>query len=401
MRRLVPLSLVPITGERRPVQTADHDAASQRTAIIVSGMHRSGTSAITRVVSLLGAGLPNRLIEGDHRNERGFWEGRAVVDLNTRVLDRFGAWAGGWESIDPQRLLSLTRVVERTRRLVRDEFPNTDTIVLKDPRICRLLPLWTLALEKEGFRCVHIIAVRHPGAVVDSLVRRDGLSPKATVLAWLAHSLDAEFHTRAQPRVVVSFEHLLRDWRSEAGRLGPALGIEWPQSCDDVADAVSEFIEPDLVHEPPASVLTGPVSAIAPVYDVLQRWSEDDGRPGDEIILDSWRTLFEPVRNARSAVARMTIERNQVIADLKARKQPVGPFGSGPVWRPIRYQGHNLEADAAWAWLRRERQHDRAARQAVERITRLERSLAEGQRSRGLLPRAIRKAASRASRPRR
>ena len=354
------------------MQTTD-DSGSDRTAIIVSGMHRSGTSAITRMLSLLGPALPNQLIEGDRRNERGFWEGRAVVDLNTRVLARFGSWASGWASIDTEQLLGLTRVIERTRRLVRDEFAGADLIILKDPRICRLLPLWTCALEKEGFRSVHVLALRHPGAVADSLERRDGLSPKATLLSWLAHSLDAELHSRAAPRVVVAFENVLRDWRAEADRVGRALAIAWPKSPDDVADAVSEFIEPGLAQETPASAHKPPVTVITPVYDVLQSWSDDKSQPGDDGILDSWRTLLEPIRGARSGPARIAIERKELIADLRARNKSPGPLGSGKVWAPIQYQGYNLEAEAAWDWLRREQRHQRAARRAEQEITRLER----------------------------
>lgn len=387
--RLVPLSLWADHWRRGPVQTSDHRSARNRTAIIVSGMHRSGTSAITRMVSLLGAALPEHLIEGDRRNERGFWEGRAVVDLNVRILDRLGAWGAGWEFVAPQEQLSLTRIVERTRKLIRDEFSGADLIVLKDPRICRLLPLWTRALEKEGFRSAHVIALRHPGAVADSLARRDGLSAKATTLSWLAHSLDAEFYSRTQPRVVLSFESVLRNWREQADRVGRALAIEWPHTSDEVADAVGEFIEPDLAHDPPESAGKGPAAAVAPVYDVLHRWAEDDRRSDDGDILDSWRSLLEPIRAARSGTARISIERKEVIADLKARNRSAGPLGSGKVWGPIKYQGHNVEADAAWAWLQRERQHDRARRRA--KIAQLERSLPEADRSAGLLPKVSRR----------
>lgn len=373
------------------MQTVDHDSGRHRTAIIVSGMHRSGTSAITRVVSLLGAALPDQLIQGRGDNERGFWEGRAVVDLDKRALDRFGCWWGGWERIDPQQLRNLTRVVERARRLVRDEFVDADLIVLKDPRISRLLPLWTLALEKEGFRCVHIVALRHPGAVAGSLGRRDKLSPKATTLSWLAHSLDAELDTRDQPRVVVSFENLLSDWRSEVDRVSRTLAIEWPQAPDVVADALSEFIEPGLVHEPPASALKGPVAAVSPVYDILRRWSEDDHRADDARVLDSWRAFLKPVRGQRSAVARMSLERRELIADLESWKRPVGRLGSVEVWSPIQYQGHNLEAATAWAWLMRERRYAGAAQRAAKQISQLKLSLAEHERPRGLLPRALRR----------
>ena len=37
-----------------------------------------------------------------------------------------------------------------------------------------------------------------------------GADQPASALSWLAHTLDAELYTRAQPRVFIPFEHLLR-----------------------------------------------------------------------------------------------------------------------------------------------------------------------------------------------
>ena len=54
--------------------------SAQRRALVVLGMHRSGTSAAARVFSLLGAGLPENLLppqEGN--NASGFWEPAALV----------------------------------------------------------------------------------------------------------------------------------------------------------------------------------------------------------------------------------------------------------------------------------------------------------------------------------
>ena len=104
------------------------------------------------------------------------------------------------------------------------------------------------------------------------------MSPEASTLSWLAHTLDAEQHTREQPHVFVAFENLLRDWRFEMVRVSRALDIEWPEAPDVVADVVDEFIEPGLAHEVPATGLSGAVSAVDPLYDVLQRWSTDDRR---------------------------------------------------------------------------------------------------------------------------
>ena len=296
------------------------------------------------------------MIEAKGDNERGFWEGRAMIDLDEAALDEYGSWWGGWESVDPTRLLASKKLAERAQELVRKEFPDADFIVLKDPRVSRLLPLWQQALEEEGFRCVHVVALRHPGAVADSLRHRNDLSPEAATLSWLAHTLDAEEHTREAPHVFVSFENLLRDWRAEMDRVSRALDIEWPQSPDGVADTVDEFIEPGLAHDAPEG-LPDAVSAIHPVYDVLQRWSADDRQPGDEATIDSWRALLAPIRGQRSAVALVDRERRDAIEDLQSRGKRPGWFGTPRRWNPIQYKAYNLEAQAAWAWLMREQQH--------------------------------------------
>lgn len=339
------------------MHAGDQEPGRPRTAILVSGMHRSGTSAITRVVSLLGAALPGDTIEAKGDNERGFWEGRAVIDLDETALERFGSWWGGWQSVDTRRLLASKRLDARARELVRAEFPDTDLIVLKDPRVSRLLPLWQQALEAEGFRCVHVVALRDPGAVAGSLRKRNALSPEASTLSWLAHTLDSEKHTRQEPRVFVSFENLLRDWRFEVDRVTKALGIDWPQAPAAVADAVDEFIDPGLAHAAPAGGPPGAVTTVTPMYDVLQRWSTDDRRSGDEATIDAWRALLAPVRRPRSAVALVSRERRKMIESLKSEGKKPGAFGSARRWSPIQHQALNVEAQAAWAWLLREQRH--------------------------------------------
>ena len=69
--------------------TAD-SPASKRTCIIVCGMHRTGTSAVARVISLLGADLPKDLLPPNAENIRGYWEPRAVVRVHHELLEALG-----------------------------------------------------------------------------------------------------------------------------------------------------------------------------------------------------------------------------------------------------------------------------------------------------------------------
>ena len=347
----------------------DDPSGRDRTAIIVSGAHRSGATTMARVFERLGARVipPGRA--GAARRDRL----RTVADLNEQVLERFESWWAGWESIDEDELLSLVRLVERARRLVRTHAGDEGPVVLQDPQLSRLMPLWTRALEQEGFRCVHVVALRHPRVATRSMMRRDGVGRKAAALPWLGLSLDAERHTRNHPRVFVSLDNLLRDWRSEVDRVSSALDLRWPTAPDEVAGAVEELL--DGAGRPDASQsehTAGPVAVISPVHDVLGRWSEDVVHADDVQVLESWHTALRPVRRPRSAVAHLSTERSHALADARAKGQPGGRLSSAELWSRIELEAHDLEAEAAWAWLMRERQHAGAAGQAPARSGRLD-----------------------------
>src|SRR2546427_10762594 len=68
--------------------------AAKRRALVVVGMHRSGTSALTRVLSLCGATLPKHLIPAAAgENETGFWESATICAIHEALLTSVGsAW---------------------------------------------------------------------------------------------------------------------------------------------------------------------------------------------------------------------------------------------------------------------------------------------------------------------
>jgi hypothetical protein len=315
----------------------------ERVAILVSGMHRSGTSALTRAISLLGAALPDHLIEGRvGDNEPGFWEGRAVVDLNQQILDAAGSWWAGWQRIDTDSLPERASVIERIRSVVREELAGAgDLLVIKDPRISRLLPLWTEALTQERYRTVHVVTVRPPQEVAASVGRRNGLGERASALSWLAHTLDAELFTQGQPRVFVSFTRLIDDWRREMTRVSDVLGVCWPRAYDDVAPEVDRFIDPGLRHR---SIT--PLAAVEPVYAIVQRWCLGDERPEDRGELDRWRHQLAEVRSLSSPTA-LVSRRRQAAA---AEKPGPGRRGlrNNRMWRRIEHEAFDLEAEYAW-----------------------------------------------------
>lgn len=312
---------------------AEQPRGSVKTAVLISGMHRSGTSALTRVLSLLGATLPEMLIPGrQDKGDADYWEGRRIVDLNQRVLRECGSWWAGWQSIDLDSLSDRDELIDEARAIIRAEFKGADLIAIKDPRVSRLIPLWSEALADEGYRTVHVLALRNPDRVAASLQRRDGMSAETTGLGWLAHLLDAEWTTRPYPRVVVSLDNLVADWRSEVDRMSRALGVRWPREVDAVAGEIDEYVDPKLAHHTAV-----PVPLATPVHEIFERWAGDDSSAEDTAELDRWRARLAPVRATASPTS--------ILAD-----QGRGA-GRGAGWTSVVHDCYNVEAQAALTWL--------------------------------------------------
>ena len=54
--------------------------------VVVLGMHRSGTSAITRGLEVLGVNLGDNLYPAAIDNPKGFWEDNDFLGINEELL---------------------------------------------------------------------------------------------------------------------------------------------------------------------------------------------------------------------------------------------------------------------------------------------------------------------------
>src|SRR2546430_5534379 len=96
------MTLHPIAGTATDErgETMKHGQVVRRRALVIAGMHRSGTSAFARVFNLLGAELPRtHMTPEDFRgNPSGFWEPLEVVHLHDELLREAGR---NWHDFSP------------------------------------------------------------------------------------------------------------------------------------------------------------------------------------------------------------------------------------------------------------------------------------------------------------
>ncbi|MGC2780796.1 MAG: hypothetical protein WA418_34690 [Bradyrhizobium sp.] len=225
-------------------------ASQARTCILVLGMHRSGTSAITRVLSLLGAALPRDLNTGTFGNAADYWESLPLVECHEAMLREIGSRWDDWRAFKPDDLAagSFDRFKSEIAGLVEAQFGDSPLFVLKDPRISRFVPLYRGILEDMGIAPRYILALRNPLAVMMSLRERDGMTPGFAGLVWLRHMLDAERATRGESRVIASYERLMADWRPVVVDIAAGLGLSWPRPPQAAAAAIDAFLTPAMQH---------------------------------------------------------------------------------------------------------------------------------------------------------
>jgi hypothetical protein len=173
-------------------------------------MHRSGTSALARIVNFLGASMPRQLVPANESNPRGYWESAPLVALHEQMLAELDSSWDDWRAPSARFRDGeiAARFAGKVRAAIDEEFGAQPLIALKDPRICRTLPFWMSTLEKSGIRSAPLLVVRNPLEVAESLRERDNIPFEKAMLLWLRHNLDAEHETRHLPRNIVTFDAL-------------------------------------------------------------------------------------------------------------------------------------------------------------------------------------------------
>lgn len=224
---------------------------AHRTAILVTGMHRSGTSALARTMALLGAELPKDLVPPDEGNPLGHWEPQRLLDLNDRMLRAAGSELYGALDIDPSWFASddARAFTDEAADLIVEAFGDHRLVVFKDPRTALMLPIWKPALARCGYRTVHVLPLRSPGAVAESLRHRhmksipyDGWPRPRGETVWLRYTLAAVCGTRGDARLIVPYQALLRDWRATMARVGDELGFAWPRWNTESEGEIDAFL---------------------------------------------------------------------------------------------------------------------------------------------------------------
>lgn len=284
----------------------------RRQAILVLGMHRSGTSAVAGMLADYGASLPADLMAAQPMNPKGFAESESISRLDDELMRSLGSSWFDWRpfAADPA-VREMDDDVARAVALERAAFGDQDLVVLKDPRICRLVPFWQEVMRRAEREVLYLHVHRDPSEVAASLDRWAGYGTAYGELLWLRYVLDAEAATRGTTRAFVGYDQVLRSPQTVARRLGQLFSLEWPTA---VAEQGS-FVEASLrrshtsVDEPPSPWCEAALR-------VVEEWSVHGENALQHRQLDALRTALD---EATPGFARVVDQGREF--DIRLRRQ--------------------------------------------------------------------------------
>ncbi len=222
------------------------------TLILVLGMHRSGTSVITKALEVFGVSLGDRLMPSGADNPKGFFEDIDLQSTNEAFLRSQGYT---WDSL---QFPSLENTSESDRISYQNSIyeqlllRNNPEIIraFKDPRMCRLWPFWVQPLREAGITVRILWVLRDPFAVAESLGKRNQFPTEMALILWRLHNLGILGALNQWPGISVCYEDLIADPRRTIDSMARGLNI-FIESAQSVEQFIDYFLDTNLNHAGP------------------------------------------------------------------------------------------------------------------------------------------------------
>lgn len=269
----------------------------RRQAIIVLGMHRSGTSALAGLLTKLGANGPSMLLGPSKNNPVGHFESRSLYLMQDNLLDSAGTSWFDYRKF-PSSWYASPKFLEykkNIKSILESEYGSSELFVVKDPRNCRIVSFWNSVLDELNADPFFLHTHRNPLDVAKSLNRRDGFDIEYGCLLWLRHILDAEFGSRGHTRSFTSYDRILENWPSEIEKISRDFNIDWPNYKSANLVELGGMIRPDLRRNESSSIINSKVFAqwFRDVLEIFNRWAADGEMTEDYLLLDKIRHSFD------------------------------------------------------------------------------------------------------------
>ncbi|PWE21738.1 hypothetical protein DF188_05865 [Aliarcobacter skirrowii] len=298
----------------------------KQTCILVLGMHRSGTSALTGTLGLLDIYLGKELLKAGDDNQKGYFENMSLYKTNEKILQSIDS---SWDDMFyREEFLETITEINALKEAIKDEFGSSKLFAIKDPRLAYLFPLYERALNELDIDIKIIIPYRNPIEVANSLKKRNDMPPEKAMLLWAYSFLLSEKFSRKYDRVFTSFNELIDEPKNVVSDIAEKLSLNLIDKYNEKEISIKEFLEPNLKHHniSLADTKKNSIKIVKEILNLKDKFNTSDLSKEFDLLRDelfSYQKLFynEDLRNQKQELNQTKQELNQTKQELNQTKQ--------------------------------------------------------------------------------
>jgi GT2 family glycosyltransferase/glycosyltransferase involved in cell wall biosynthesis len=308
--------------------------------IVVLGMHRSGTSVVTRALQVMNVDLGDKLMPAAaDNNPTGFFEDSDIHHLNVEMLRALHI---DWFSLAPVEEHEVETLRKkgfflRAVELLKSKCARVPVFAFKDPRVVKFFLFWKAVFDHCHFDVSYVVTVRHPRSVAKSLSKRDDFDLEKGYLLWMEHVLKIIAFTQTSRCVYVDYDKLILFPDPQLRRIASSLRLKvnaaklksFINGFLDRSLRHTEFTVDDLEADPACPPLA------REIYGVLISFADasyiKSGR-SNELQLGQWIAEFSRLKSTLSYVDRLDQEKSNTALRLFVPRKFIQVFfdtGSG------------------------------------------------------------------------
>ncbi len=258
---------------------------------IVTGMHRSGTSLVTKMLEVFDIEIPGDLVGPAADNETGFWEDALIVSWNDEILNKLGLT---WDSLDgffqdPASFKHprFNALKSRAKKLLEQRFTEFDRWAFKDPRVSRLHGFWQPLLAQFDAQISYVVPIRHPHEVAGSLASRNAFADEKSLYLWFLYTADALQSTRDQHRTILRYDELINNPRDTLASVTDFFALGHDLDPEKVTAFSDHFVARRLQHNRDHAI-EHPVKFAAQLHELLTSGQDEEAltKGVDELVAE-------------------------------------------------------------------------------------------------------------------
>jgi bacterioferritin (cytochrome b1) len=180
--------------------------------IVITGMHRSGTSLVASLLQSAGIDIGQRLMNAGEGNIKGHFEDLDFVEFHESILTSQGFSQQGW--ILEKRVKVQTQYLEKGKEIINNRRKHSQFWGWKDPRTTLFLDFWREQIPE----IFYIFLFRSPWEVIDSLYRRGDevflKNPNFAVDVWTNYNeIILDYHQKYPlASCIINIESIINDY---------------------------------------------------------------------------------------------------------------------------------------------------------------------------------------------